>query len=74
MEQLKNNDIRALSLEQLMIKADELRRDLLELRLKSATTHVKSFSSDQRKLKQSVAQVLTHIRQKQHARASVHEG
>jgi ribosomal protein L29 len=73
MKQLKNSDIRALPLEQLVAKADELRRDLLELRLKSATSHVKSFSSDQKKLKKSIAQVLTHISQKQRA-AEMHEG
>ena len=65
MERLKNNELRVLAPEQLMVKIDELRRDLLELRLKSATSHVKSFPSDQQRLKRTIAQVLTHVRQKQ---------
>ena len=73
MNRIKNNDLRTLPLEQLTVKADELRRNLLELRLKSATTHVKSFSSDQKKLKRSIAQVLTHMHQKQ-SNAMVREG
>ena len=64
MERLANTELRVLTLEQLHIKLNELRRDFLELRLKSATTHVKSFPSDKRMLKRSIAQVLTHIRHK----------
>jgi ribosomal protein L29 len=67
MENLNNSELRALSFEQLGMRMDECRRDLLELRLKAATTHVKSFSSDQKKLKRAIAQVLTHMRIKQMA-------
>ena len=71
MERLKNNELRTLKPEQLMVKLDEVRRDLLELRLKSATTHVKNFSSEQTKLKRTIAQLLTHVRQK--VAATTHE-
>ena len=64
MERLNNNELRALPFDQLQMKLHELRRDLLELRLKSATTHVKTFSSDQKVLRRSIARVLTHIEQK----------
>lgn len=67
MEKFNNNELSALSFEQLAIKLDEIRRDLLELRLKVATSHVKSFSSDQIKLKRAIARVLTHMRFKQMA-------
>lgn len=67
MKTLNNNELRALGFEQLSLKIDEFRRDLLELRLKAATEHIKSFSSDQKKLKRAVAQVLTHIRLRQMA-------
>lgn len=65
MKYVNNNELRAWTPEQLHAKLDELRRDLLELRLKVATTHVKSYPSDRRNLKQAIAQVLTHVRQKQ---------
>ncbi len=64
MDRLKNNELHVLTFEQLQVKLNELRRDLLELRLKSATTHVKSFPSDKRTLERSIAQVLTCMRQK----------
>jgi large subunit ribosomal protein L29 len=65
MKYVNNNELRAWTPEQLNAKLDELRRDLLELRLKVATAHVKSYPSDRRNLKQAIAQILTHVRQKQ---------
>lgn len=67
MKNLNKSELQDLTFEQLHMKMDECRRDLLELRLKAATTHVKSFSSDQKNLKRAVAQILTFMRQKQMA-------
>lgn len=64
MEEMTNIELRKLGLEELERKAEELRRELFQLRLRVATTPVKSFSSDQLKLKRAVARVLTHVRQK----------
>ncbi len=64
MKRLKNEELRNLSVDQLLLKAEELRRSLFELRLNAARTHVGSLSSDQRKLKEAIARTLTHLRQK----------
>jgi ribosomal protein L29 len=50
--------------EKLNVTLEELRRDLFKLRLSAATSHVRSFSSEQRRLKRSVACVLTYIHEK----------
>lgn len=60
----KNEELHALSLEELQAKSSELRRDLLQLRLKVATSHVKSFPSDKQKLSKAIARVETYINQK----------
>lgn len=73
MDSLNNKELRALSIEQLRIRLNELRRDFLELRLKSATDPVKSFPSDKRMLRRSIAQALTHIRQKHVASFEISE-
>ncbi|HAU30136.1 MAG: hypothetical protein UV79_C0001G0018 [candidate division TM6 bacterium GW2011_GWF2_43_17] len=64
MKEISNKELNSLSLEQLALKSEELRRDLFQLRLKEATSPTKSFSSDQRKLKRSVARVLTCMNEK----------
>lgn len=58
---IANEEIKKMTREQLMVKVEELRRDLFQLRLRVATSPVKSFPSDQRKMKRSIARVLTHI-------------
>lgn len=59
MKQVHREDLKDLTPEQLDLKAEELRRELLQLRLRAATSQVVSFASDQRKLKRSIACVLT---------------
>lgn len=65
MKEITSAELRGLSIEQLELKAEELRRELFQMRLQATTAPVKSFPSDQLKLKRSVARVLTIIRQKQ---------
>ncbi|MBN2267048.1 MAG: 50S ribosomal protein L29 [Candidatus Babeliaceae bacterium] len=65
MKEVTNAELRALSVEQLAIKAEELRRELFQMRLQWATAPAKSFPSDKQKLKRSVARVMTEIRQRQ---------
>lgn len=65
MDLLNNKELRELAPEQLEVKVDEWRRKLLELRLNASTTHIKTFSSDQKKLKSAIARALTHLREKQ---------
>ncbi|HBY05569.1 MAG: hypothetical protein UV38_C0001G0237 [candidate division TM6 bacterium GW2011_GWE2_42_60] len=58
---IKNEELKKMTQEQLAVKAEELRRDLFQLRLRIATSPVKSFSSDQKKMKRTIARVLTHM-------------
>lgn len=62
MNEITNTELKDLTLEQLALKANELQHELFQLRLRAATTPVRSFSSDQRKLKKSIARVRTHER------------
>ena len=64
MKETTKQELASMSLEQLALKSEELRRDLFQMRLKEATSPTKSFSSDQRKLKRSIARVLTHMNEK----------
>lgn len=64
MKQTKAKDIRALMPEQLDTKIEELRRELLHLRLRAATTQIASYSSDKVKLEGSIACVMTVLREK----------
>ena len=51
-----------LSAEQTDVRIDELRQELLKIRLNSRFTHNPSFSSDQQALKKEIARGLTHKR------------
>lgn len=64
MKQIKAKDIKDLMPEQLEAKVEELRRELLHLRLRAATTQVAAYSSDKGKLEGSIACALTVLRQK----------
>lgn len=57
--ELKNMDARELE-----HKSEELRRQLFQLRLKAATTHIKDFASEKRKLRKAIACALTLLEQK----------
>ncbi len=66
---MKNNkalsqEMKNMSGEQLLAVVDDCRRELFQLRLKSATGHIKSFASDQRMLKSMIARGLTYLNQK----------
>lgn len=65
MEEILNSELKSMTPEQLKAKENELRSELLQLRLRSASSPVKSFATDQRKLKQAIARVLTWARQKE---------
>ena len=56
--------MRSRNIEQLRGDIQEMRHELLQLRLKSATGHVASLSSDQRRLREAVARGLTVMTEK----------
>jgi ribosomal protein L29 len=58
-----HNELKQMSLEQLELKLEELRRELFKLRLNAATSHVKSFSSTKTTLRRAIACALTRIRE-----------
>lgn len=58
-------EFRTLDVQQLEIKIEEMRRELLKLRLSASTTHAKSFASDKNKLKKELSRALTVLREKQ---------
>ena len=60
----QHKELKQLNAQELVSKVDSLRRELLTLRLSSATSHVKSFSSQQRALKKAIACGLTYLREK----------
>lgn len=62
-------ELKQLPIDQLELKLDELRRELLTLRLQSATTNVKSFSSQKGKLRYAIACGLTFLKQKKAPKA-----
>ena len=64
MNQIRNNEFKVMTLQEAVIKVEELRRELFTLRLNAVTTPVKSFPSQQRQLKRSIARGLTHVRDK----------
>lgn len=64
MKQIKAKDIRDLAPEQLETKVEELRRELLHLRLRASTSQIASYPSDKNKLECSIACVLTVLQQK----------
>ena len=69
---MKNNralsqEMKNMSAEQLHVAVEDLRRELFQLRLKSTTGHVKSFASDNKKLKAAIARGLTYLHQKTEA-------
>jgi ribosomal protein L29 len=53
-------EIQALSAQNLIQRADELRRELFTLRLNAATAHIKDYSQI-RKLRKNIARTLTHL-------------
>jgi len=68
---IKNNDLRALNVQELQLKADELKRELLKLRLNAATTHVKAFSSVKQQLRKDIARLLTVLHEKHQGRGDI---
>lgn len=69
---MKNNralsqEMKNMSAEQLHAAVEDIRRELFQLRLKSTTGHVKSFASDNKKLKSAIARGLTYLHQKTEA-------
>lgn len=74
MAQLSNDKLKAMGLEDLRLKVEELRKELFELRLKSGVSHVKTYPSDQKKLKRSIARALTHLNQREMNKKSLSKG
>jgi ribosomal protein L29 len=58
------DELKQMSRGQLEVKLDELRRELLTLRLQAATSPVKAWPSTKRALRRSIACGLTFLRQK----------
>lgn len=64
MEKATSKELHALTFEQLLVRAEEARRELFQLRLRAASTHVKAFPSEQKRLKREIARALTIGREK----------
>lgn len=60
----ENQKLRQMDVSQLMTEVDNLRRELLTLRLNAKTSHVKSYPSMKKALEKGIARALTHARQK----------
>jgi ribosomal protein L29 len=62
----KNNltELRAMDAKRLGVKAEELRRELFQLRLNAATSPSKSFAAIKNKLKKDIARTLTVLQEK----------
>lgn len=61
---ITNHELREMPIADVLIKEEELRRELFQLELTVKTSYVKSFPSQRRQLKKAIAQCLTHVRQK----------
>jgi ribosomal protein L29 len=59
-------DLKQLSYDELLLKADSLRKDLFNVRLNAITAHVKDYSQF-KKLRKEIARVLTCLRSKESA-------
>lgn len=59
--------LKAMDVKKLEVRADELRRELFQLRLNVATAPSKSFASVKNKLQKDIARVLTLLQQKKRA-------
>jgi ribosomal protein L29 len=57
------NELRAMDKNKLLVKVDELRRELFQLRLNAATSPSKSFAAIKNKLKRDIARTLTVLQQ-----------
>jgi ribosomal protein L29 len=62
----RNQPFKDLTVQELLVKADELRRELFSLRLHGATSPVKD-TTQFRKLKKDIARVLTQLQIQQKA-------
>ena len=57
-------ELRAMDMHRLVIKIDEMRRELLKLRLQASTAHSKSFASAKKQLAKDIARALTIVQEK----------
>lgn len=62
MKGLKNKELTALSLQELVVKLNDVRGELFKLQFQSVTSPASSYSSSRRALKKNVARLLTHLR------------
>lgn len=60
----KAQELRALDTNRLVLKVDEMRRELLKLRLQASTAHSKTFASTKRQLAKDIARALTIVQEK----------
>lgn len=65
------DELKAMERSKLESRAEELRKELLKLRLNQVTSPSKSFASVKQKLKREIAQALTVLRQKIDERGKV---
>jgi len=60
----KQNELHAMTPTKLEMRVEELRREMLKLRLNSITAPSKSFASIKNQLKKDIARALTVLQQK----------
>ncbi|MBT3456250.1 50S ribosomal protein L29 [bacterium] len=63
-KQKEKEELKDLSVEELKIKVESLRKELFTLHLNIVTTHIKDYSQFP-KLRRGVARALTYLRQKE---------
>jgi len=59
-----HKELKQMNAQELVSKVEALRHELFSLRLNAVTTHVKSFSSQQKALKKAIACGLTYLQEK----------
>lgn len=61
-EQKERESLKELTLDELKVKVESLRKELFSLHLNSSTTHIKDYSQFS-KLRKSVSRALTYLNQ-----------
>lgn len=62
MKSLKNTELDALPVKDVMEKLSEVRNELFKMQFQSKTNPSSTYSSSRRVLKRNVARILTHLR------------
>ena len=62
---ITNKELREMSDQDLVLKVEELRRELFKLRISARTSPDKAYPSKKQALRRSIARALTHLRERQ---------